>query len=61
MKTLKMEMKSILKSKIKDFIFNRTRVKAVIFWFEKNEVLLRNKDDIIFFYQKLLNFRIKKI
>ena len=39
MKTLNMKKRNILKSKIKDFIFNSTRVKADIFWVkEKNEV-----------------------
>ena len=42
MKTLKMKIKNILKSKIKDLLFNSTRVKADIFWVkEKNK---RNKD-----------------
>ena len=39
MKTIKIRIENILKSKIKDFIFNSTMVKAVIFWVkEKNKV-----------------------
>ena len=41
-----MKMKNILKSKIKDFIFDSTMVKADIF------LVLRNKDDIQNFFTK---------
>ena len=44
MKTLKMKIKNTLNSKIKEFIFNSTRVKVDIFW--EKWSLLRNKDDI---------------
>ena len=38
MKTIKIEIKFILKSKIKDFMFSSTMVKADIFWVkEKNK------------------------
>ena len=60
MKTIKMKIKKFLKSKVKDFIFNCSRVKADIFWVkEENKDYLQNKDNIqIFFYQKLFNFLI---
>ena len=39
MKTIKFIIKNSLKSKIKDFIFNSTMVKANIFWVkEKHKV-----------------------
>ena len=39
MKTIKIEIKKFLKSKVKDFIFNSTRVKADILWVKEE-----NKD-----------------
>ena len=39
MKTIKIEIKNMFKSKIIDFIFNSKRVEADIFWVkEKNKV-----------------------
>ena len=39
MKTIKIKIKNGLKSKMKDFIFNSTMIKADMFWVkEKNKV-----------------------
>ena len=44
MKTIKIYMENILKSKIKDFIFNSIMVKADIFWVkEQNKVYSKTK------------------
>ena len=50
MKTIKMKIESIIKSKIKDFIFNSTRVK------QKNKFYLETKTT----YEKILPQSLKK-
>ena len=72
MKTIKMKIKSILKSKISYFIFNRTRVKADIYIFQmyayfgrykkiaEIQDLHRNRDDFWFFkYNKFFFLNVK--
>ena len=59
MKTIKIEIKKNFKSKIKDFIFNSTMVKADIFWVkEKNKFIKKQRRHTIFVFQKVLNFLI---
>ena len=50
MKTIRMKIINILKSKIRDFIFNDSRVKADIFWVkERNKVYSQIKTTKEFF------------
>ena len=55
---MKINIKNILKSKIKDFIFNSTMVEADIFWVKRKLSLLNNKDDIRKMLPKSFNFSI---
>ena len=57
MKTIKNRIKNSLKSKMKDFIFNSTMVKADIFWVkEKIKFINKQRRHMKNFYQKVLNF-----
>ena len=59
MKTIKVEIKNILKSKIEDFILNITMEKVDIFWVKEKNKKQRRHTKI--FHQQVFNLLIQKI